>query len=263
VLLCLLSGIAQAQTADLVDRSALRVCADPANLPFSNKAGEGFENKIAALLGAKLGVPVLYTWFPQVVGFFRNTLRKHKCDLVIGTALGNELVQNSNPYYQSAYVLIFPKGSALDGVTSLEDARLQDSRIGIIAGTPPATVLAVRGLIGRAKPYHLLVDRRFFSPAEEMLADIAKGEIDAGVLWGPIGGYFAKQAAVPMTLVPLHKETGVTRMAYRITMGMRFNEPDWKHEVNELIAANQDAINAILLDYGVPLIDNQGAQITR
>ena len=150
-----------AQTIDLVDRSSLRVCADPANLPFSNEKGEGFENRLAELIAEKLSVPVLYTWFPQVTGFIRNTLRAHKCDLVMGYAQGHELVQNTNHYYRSAYALLYRADSGLDGVESLDDPRLKDKRIGIIAGTPPATIMALNGLIGKAKPYPLVVDRRF------------------------------------------------------------------------------------------------------
>jgi quinoprotein dehydrogenase-associated probable ABC transporter substrate-binding protein len=256
------TGGAFAQTAELVDRSALRVCADPANMPFSDEAQEGFENKVAALIGEKLGLPVVYTWFPQVTGFVRNTLRANKCDLIVGFAQGHELVQNTNHYYRSAYVFLAPSGSDLATVESLDDPRLKGRRLGIIAGTPPATVLALNGLAAQMRPYHLVVDRRFFAPAEEMIADMASGEIDAGILWGPIGGYYAMKSEVPMTVVPLVRETKGPRMAYRITMGIRPNEPEWKHQLNELIAANQDEINAILLDYGVPLLDEQDHAIT-
>ncbi len=252
-----------AQTADLVDRSAVRVCADPANMPFSDEAQEGFENKVANLIGEKLGLPVTYTWFPQVVGFVRNTLRANKCDLIMGIAQGDELVQNTNHYYRSAYVFLAPRDSDLATVESLDDQRLKGRRIGIIAGTPPATIMALNGLVAMARPYQLVVDRRFFSPAEEMIADISAGEIDAGILWGPIGGYYAGKSERPMAIVPLVHETKGPRMAYRITMGIRPNEPEWKHQLNDLIAAYQDDINAILLGYGVPLLDEQDHLITQ
>ncbi len=255
--LWLQAGPLRAQTAELVDRSVLRVCADPANLPFSSTDRDGFEDKLAALLGETLGIPVLYTWFPQATGFVRNTLRAHKCDIVMGYAQGHELVQNTNHYYRSAYVLLYRADSELQGVESLDDSRLQGKRIGIVAGTPPATILALNGLIGHAKPFHLHVDRRYSSPGEEMVAEVASGELDAGILWGPIGGYYAKLNEVPITVVPLTKETKGSRMSFRITMGIRPNEPDWKHQLNEFIATHQDEINAILLDYGVTLLDEQ------
>ena len=251
------TGPSFAQAADLVDRSALRVCADPANLPFSDRNRKGFENKIAELLGAKLDLPVLYTWFPQATGFIRNTLAARKCDLVIGYAQGHELVQNTNHYYRSAYVLITRSDGALAGVRSLDNAALKGKRIGVIAGTPPATVMAMNGLIGKAKPYHLVVDRRYKSPGEEMVADIAAGEIDAGLLWGPIGGYYASQSSADLNVVPLTHESRGPRMVYRITMGVRRLEREWKRHLNKVLRANQDEINAILLDFGVPLLDEE------
>lgn len=250
------AGAASAQTSDLVTRNALRVCADPANMPFSNTAGEGFENKIAELIAGKLGVPVEYTWFPQATGFVRMTLGLNRCDVIIGFAQGDELVQNTNHYYRSTYVFVTKADGPLAGVTTLSDPLLKDKRIGVVAGTPPATVLAKNGLIGKAKGYSLTVDRRFESPAEEMMADIASGTIDGGLMWGPIGGYYAKKSDVPMTVVALPKEPG-TRMTYRITMGVRFHDQDWKRQLNRLIRDNQDEINAILADYGVPLLDEQ------
>jgi len=252
-----------AQTADLVDRSALRVCADPANLPFSSTNRDGFEDRLAALLGDALGVPVTYTWFPQATGFIRNTLRANKCDIVMGYVQGHELVQNTNHYYRSAYVLLYRSDSELQGVDNLDDPRLIGKRIGVVAGTPPATILALNGMIGDAKSFHLHVDRRYSSPGEDMVDEIASGELDAGILWGPIGGYYAKLIEVPITVVPLVKESKGPRMSFRITMGVRHNEPDWKHQLNEFIATNQDEINAILLDYGVPLLDEQDHLITQ
>ena len=260
--LAVCSGPALTQTADIVDRSQLRVCADPANVPFSNDKSEGFENKIADLIAKDLGVPVSYTWFPQATGFVRNTLGAGVCDLVMGTAQGDELVQNTNHYYRTSYVLVTKPDSPLAKVESLDDPALKDKAIGIIAGTPPATVMTMNGLMGKARPYPLTVDRRFEAPAEKMIADITSGEIDAGILWGPIGGYYAKSSTPPLTVTPLVHETKGPKMAYRITMGMRRNEPEWKRQINELIAKRQNDINAILLSYGVPLLDELDKPIT-
>jgi quinoprotein dehydrogenase-associated probable ABC transporter substrate-binding protein len=247
---------ATAQTSDLVTRNVLRVCADPANMPFSNTAGEGFENKIADLIASKLGVPVEYTWFPQATGFVRMTLGLNRCDVIIGFAQGDELVQNTNHYYRSTYVFVTKADGPLAGVTTMSDPLLKDKRIGVVAGTPPATILAQNGLIAKAKGYSLTVDRRFQAPTEDMIADISSGAIDGGLLWGPIGGYYAKQADVPLKVVALPKEAG-SRMTYRITMGVRSHDQDWKRRLNRLIRDNQDEINAILADYGVPLLDEQ------
>ena len=249
------AGRLAAQTSDLVVRNELRVCADPANMPFSNQKGEGFENKIAELVGKTLDIPVTYYWFPQSTGFIRKTLGEKHCDVVIGYAQGHELVQNTNHYYSSAYVLITRTPSDLSDVESLDDPRLKGRRIGLIAGTPPATNLAINGLMGNVRPFHLNVDRRFHSPTEDMVKMIAEGELDAGLLWGPIGGYYAKHASKALKVTPLIREKGGPRMIYRITMGVRPTEQDWKRELNRLIRKKQEEINRILSDYGVPLID--------
>ena len=259
-LLCgaLFSAGAQAQTSDLVQRSLLRVCADPANLPFSDEDREGFENKIADLLGEKLGVPVVYEWFPQATGFVRQTLASKKCDIIMGYAQGHELVQNTNHYYRSSYVMLYLKGGKLEGLKNLDDPRLKEARIGATAGTPPATVLALNALLGNLEPYPLMVDRRHESPAEKMVADLVAKKIDLALLWGPIGGYFAKKSGTDITVVPMANETKGPRMAYRITFGIRRGEIEWKRQLNTLIKENQDAINKIMLDFGVPLLDESG-----
>jgi quinoprotein dehydrogenase-associated probable ABC transporter substrate-binding protein len=252
---------AHAQRVDLVDRTALRVCSDPANLPFSNEKGEGFENKIAEIVAADLKLPVEYTWFPQATGFIRQTLFAKRCDVVMGYAQGDDLVLNTNHYYRSTYALVLRKGAGFDGVGSLGDPRLRGKRIGVVAGTPPATVMAQLGLIEHAKPYPLMVDRRYESPAERMIDDIRSGDIDAGVLWGPIAGYFAPKAG--LAVAPLLKDEGAARMAYRITFGVRPLDDEWKRQLNGLIAKRQGDIDEILLQFGVPLLDEQSNLITK
>jgi quinoprotein dehydrogenase-associated probable ABC transporter substrate-binding protein len=257
-----LSEAAETGRADLVNREILRVCSDPANLPFSNEAQQGFENRIAELVADELKLPLEYTWFPQATGFVRQTLFARRCDIIIGFAQGDDLVLNSNHYYRSSYVLVHRQGQGLDGTNTLADERLKAKRIGIVAGTPPGNVMAMLGLMEKAKPYPLTVDRRYESPAERMIADIRSGEIDAGILWGPIGGYFAKRGGEAMTVTPLLKEAIGPRMAYRITFGVRNQEDDWKRRLNEIIAKRQGDIDAILLDFGVPLLDEETMPIT-
>jgi quinoprotein dehydrogenase-associated probable ABC transporter substrate-binding protein len=249
-----------AQTGELVDRETLRVCADPHNLPFSNDAGEGFENKIAELLAEELGREVAYTWYPQSIGFVRNTLGAQACDVVIGTVTGGELVQNTNPYYRSSYALV-QRADAETKAEALTDPLLGDLRIGAVARTPPVDILARQGLLKNVTPYALVIDTRYESPGRDMVEDVAAGKIDVGVLWGPIAGYWAKQASVPLEVVPLSGENARDRLDYRITMGLRRNEPEWKQVLNDFIAKRKAEIEAILLEYGVPLLDEQGHQI--
>jgi quinoprotein dehydrogenase-associated probable ABC transporter substrate-binding protein len=258
-----LAYAAEGHRVDLVNRTALRVCADPANMPFSNDKGEGFENKIAEIVAGELKVPVEYTWFPQATGFIRQTLFSKRCDVVIGYAQGDELVLNTNHYYRSTYALVYRAGSGLDGVDGLADPRLKDKRIGVVAGTPPGSIMARLGLMAHAKPYQLVVDRRYDSPGERMIDDIRSGDIAAGVLWGPMAGYFAARGGDKLVVVPLLKEGGSPRMTYRITFGVRNLEDDWKHQLNAVIAKRQGDIDEVLLRFGVPLLDEQSNLITQ
>jgi quinoprotein dehydrogenase-associated probable ABC transporter substrate-binding protein len=249
-----------ADRVEAVDRSALRVCADPHSLPFSDDKGEGFENKIAELLAKGLKVPVRYTWYPDSVGFLRNTLDARRCDLVMGIVAGADMVLGTNPYYRSSYVIAWRRRANLD-IDNLSDPRLKGLRIGLIAGTPPADIIASQGLMARVRPYQLVVDSRFDQPGKTMIDDLAKGQIDVAVLWGPIAGYYAKQHGDEIKIAPLLKEAKAERMDFYIAMAVRPNENNWKNQINRLIRANRDAIVAILKDYGIPLLDAQGRPI--
>jgi len=246
-------------SAELVDPKVFRVCADPHNLPFSDEAGEGFENKLAELFAQKMGEPTSYTYYPQVIGFVRNTLNALRCDVVMGVAVGDDLVQTTSPYYRTTYALIFRPNSGLDGIEALEDPRLKDKHIGVVAGTPPATIMVEQGLMALAKSYPLTVDTRVDSPASRMASDVAADRIDAGVLWGPMAGYYAQRVSPHLTVVPLLKEQ--ERMDFRIAMGVRRSEQDWKRKLNRLILENKPEIEHILSQYGVPLLDEHGKLI--
>lgn len=246
---------------ELVDPKVLRVCADPRNLPFSNEKGEGFENKLAELLAAKLQKKIDYMYFPQATGFVRMTLGAHRCDVIMGFPQGDDLVQGTNPYYRTAYALISKPGSGLEEIAALADTRLRGKHIGIVAGTPPATNMAINGLMANAKSYPLMIDTRVDSSAEAMINDLNSGAIDVAVLWGPMAGFYAKKANPPLHIVPLVKETVGPKLVYRIGMGVRPADQNWKRQLNRLIQENQPTINKILLDYGVPLLDENDQAI--
>ena len=248
---------------ELVDPKVLRVCADPRDLPFSNEAGEGFENKIAELLAQKLGKTLAYEYYPGATGFVRNTLNAHRCDVIMGMPQGDDIVQGTNPYYRTAYALVSKQGSGLDTVDSLENPLLRNKQIGVVAGTPPATNLAVNGLLGNIKSYPLVVDTKVDAPTSAMMDDLEGGRIDVAILWGPIAGYLAKHATTPVKVTPLVKETSGPRMIYRIGMGVRHSDQEWKRLLNKLIAENQAEINHILARYGVPLLDENNALLTQ
>ncbi len=249
-------------TLELIDPQVFRVCADPRNLPFSNEAGEGFENKLAELFAQKLGKKVAYAWYPGATGFVRNTLNAHKCDVIMGFPQGNDLAQVTNPYYRTSYALVSKPGTELDGVDSLDDPVLQSKHIGIVAGTPPATYMAKKGLLAKAKSYPLTIDTRYDSTSHEMIADLESGVIDVGILWGPIAGWYAKNEKPKLSIVPLTKERGGPRLAYRIGMGVRAADQEFKRLLNRMIQENQREIDEILLSFGVPLLDEKDQPIT-
>src|SRR5262249_46131073 len=157
----------------------------------------------AELSAQKLGKSLAYVWYPQATGFVRNTLGAHKCDVIMGFPQGNDIVQSTNPYYRTSYALVFKSGNGLDGVETLTDARLKGRHIGFVAGPPPRNSRAGGGLMPTAKPYPLVIDTRVDSSAGALIKDLADGVIDAGVLGGPIAGYYAKGAPPPLTVVPL------------------------------------------------------------
>ena len=248
----------------------LRVCEDPNNLPFSNRAGEGFENKIAELFAAELGWKLEYTWFPQRMGFIRNTLRgrepdsdRFKCDLVLGVPVGFELAATTKPYYRSTYALAYLKGKGLDSVKAPEDllkldpAKLKSLRLGLIGQTPTVDWLLKYGLLDQAVPYQLQSGDPDYYPGEIVEKDLVGGAIDVAFVWGPIAGYFGKKAAAPVAVVPFPPDPAI-QFDFRIAMGVRFGEREWRDRIQQLLDAKRERIQAILAAYGVPLLDDQG-----
>ena len=245
----------------------LRVCKDPNNMPFANLAGEGFEDRIAELLARKMGREVEYFTFPQRLGFIRNTLR-HKvpgqdypCDVVMGVPDGWGQVASTKPYYRSTYVLVFaPSRSGLEAVQTeadflaLPDEKLADLKIGIFDRSPGSAWLATHELVESGVPYRSMNPNPDDYPGAMVERDLTDGKIDVAVLWGPIGGFFARQAkTVELRVVPLESEVGV-KFDYAMSMGVRRGEPEWKAQIQGLIDDNRAEITAILKDYGVPLL---------
>lgn len=254
VLLC--AAASPALAVEVTERETVRVCADGNLLPYSNEKLEGFENEIARLIGEDLQKPVTYYWWPQTIGFVRNTLRARQCDLVMGTASGEEQMQNTNPYYRTVYALVYRTNSGIRAET-VGDPSLKDARIGVVERTPAANLMRLYG-ITRTEPYQLNTDTRANNPARDAIEDVAAGKTDAAVIWGPIAGYFAAQQAEPLTVVPLIKEPPAARLQFNISMGIRADEPEWKHWLNDFIKRRQDDIDRILLRYHVPVIGPDG-----
>lgn len=246
---------------------ALRVCADPSNMPFSNDKREGFENKIAALFGEKLGVPVEYTWMPEQMGFGRNTLKRwlpeenrYACDLIISVGSGFEVGKSTLPYYRSTYALAYLKGHDLDAVerpedlTTLPDDTKRDLRIGVFTGSPAGDWVIQNGFIGQIVSYRAQSGGYDVDPADMVTKDLAGGDIDVAVVWGPIAGYYARQVDNEnIKVVPFSREDG-PMFDFPVSMGVRYGNDAWLHTVQGLIDDNRDEILAILEDYGVPIV---------
>ena len=248
-------------------RKALRVCQDPNNLPFSNLAGEGIENKLAELFGRALGLPVTYYSFPARMAFIRNTLRyklpgeDFRCDLVMGVPVGFDQVSVTKPYYRSTYALVYPKGKGLDGVQSTLDflgigpERLSKLRIGLHDRSPASEWLRKHQLVDQGVPYPMLSADPAQYPGELLEKELVAGRIDAAIVWGPIAGFFAKRIQAPqLVVVPMKSEPGV-RFDYEMAMGVRHGEREWKQQVERVIDAHRSEIRAILNDFGVPLVE--------
>jgi quinoprotein dehydrogenase-associated probable ABC transporter substrate-binding protein len=228
-------------------------------MPFSNAMGEGFVTKLAVLIGLKFGATLEYVWFSEGSGYVPNTVGSDACDLVMGYAQGTGLIDDTNPYYYTSYVLLYRADDpSLAGLASLSDPRLKQKRIGLFARTPPASILAMHGLVANAKPLDVLPGESMSKAAEAMVDAVARGELDVALLWGPVAGYFAQNSEQKLKLVPLSKESVGPSTVLGITMGVRPGDPQWKHKINKVIAENREEIAAILQTYGVPLLDPDG-----
>ena len=270
--LAALAFAAQAQAQDKpAERKALRVCQDPNNLPFSNTSGEGIENRIAEVFGKAMGLPVSYYSFPQRLAFIRNTLRyklpgdDYPCDIVMGVPVGFDQVSVTKPYYRSTYALVFARGRGLDQVKTSDDflkldpAKLATLRIGIYDRSPASEWLSRHGLVERGVPYQMMNADPQQYPGEIIEKDLAAGKLDVAIVWGPIAGFFAQRVKTPaLVVVPMKSEPGV-RFDYQMAMGVRYGEREWKQQVESLIDSKQAEIQAILKEYGVPVVDESFA----
>jgi mxaJ protein len=237
----------------------LVVCADPNNLPFSNRAGEGFENKLVELLARDMDVQVNYVWWVQRRGYARRTLSEAKCDIWPGVATGVENVATTRPYYRSTYVFVTRSNKPLQGLT-LDDGRLKSLSIGVqmigdnAMNTPPAHVLALRGLIDNVRGFMLYGDYGRPNPPASIIEAVARGKIDVALVWGPLAGFFAHRSSVPLRLEPVTAQTGTEPwpMAYDISVGVRPDAPALRAEIQAILEKEQPTIDALLRAYHVP-----------
>ena len=241
------------------DERVLTVCADPNNLPFSNHAEEGFENKVAQLIAKDLQARLEYVWWAQRRGFARNTLNESRCDLWPGVATGVDRILTTRPYYRSTYVFLTRKDRRIQGL-SLDDSRLKSLAIGVqmvgndATNTPPAHALARRGITDNVQGYMLYGNYESPNPPSKIIDAVARGDIDVALVWGPLAGYFSKHSAVPLALEPVTPQidAGVWRMTYGISVGVRAGNLTMRDQIQSILDQEHPAITALLGDFGIP-----------
>ncbi len=261
--------VARAPAADPEDGRVLRVCADPNNLPFSNEAGEGLENRLAELVAEEMGARVEYTWWAQRRGFVRNTLRARLCDVMMGAPTSYELVLTTRPYYRSTYVFVQRADAPL--IRSLDDPALRDLRIGVhmigddYSNTPAAHALARRGMVGNVVGFSIYGDYARPDPPARILDALAAGEVDVAVVWGPLAGYFAPRLSVPVRLTPVEPQVDVPFLpfVFDVSMGVRRDDPALRQELDAILLKRRDDVARILAEYRVPLVTLRGARQSR
>ena len=244
----------EAQRVD--DGTEFRVCADQDLMPMSNSKQEGFENKIAEVIAKDLGKKLTYQFWYDRQGFLRNTLNAKRCDVVMGTAQDNDALRTSKPYYRSGNIFVWRKESNYN-VTNWDAPDLRKGFIGVVGQSPATIPMNEKDLIQNARPYRQQRDLNL--PPSYLIDDLAKGDIDIAVVWGPIGGYFAKNSKVPMEvrLIPEYENSNPIQRAkgkqyWNISMGVRKADKERMAMIDAALERNKDKIAKILDDYGVP-----------
>jgi quinoprotein dehydrogenase-associated probable ABC transporter substrate-binding protein len=249
--LVMFSGSAQADT--------LRVCADPSNLPFSNRDGAGFENKIAQLVGRDLGETVTYDWEPQRANSIERAIADGKCDLAIGVPKGLDTLETTRPYYASSYVFVSRSADNLH-LTSLRDMRLRKLKIGVhLIGdddAPPEVALGEEGIVDNVTGFMIYGDTAKPNPPSRLIEAVEARKIDVAIVWGPLGGYFAARSPVPLTVTPLSDAQSFAplKFSYAIAMGVRKGDFKVRARLDAVLVRERAAIAKILASYGVPLV---------
>jgi len=246
----------------LVAAGTLRVCADPNNLPFSNQRGEGFENRIAALIAGDLHAGLEFVWWSGHHGLIKHTLEEGRCDLLMGIPAGTDDAALTHPYYQSTYVFVSRQDRALQ-LASLNDSRFAQWRIGIqMVGddyAPPATALARRGLAAHLIGYSLFGPYGQVNPASRLIGAVAAGDVDVAIAWGPLAGYFARRSSTPLVVTPVSPASyGAVPFVYPMAMGVRKDDRALLDRLNAALDRNCAAIQSILDDFGIPQVPGEG-----
>ena len=248
-------------SCSLVQPRTLTACADPNNLPFSNEAGEGFENKLAQMIASDLHAKLDYMWWAQRRGYVRNTLNERKCDFWPGIGSNVEMVATSRPYYRSTYMFVSRASAKLDGLT-LDDPRLRKLRIAVqmvgndATNTPPAHALSSRGIVANVRGYMLYGDYSKPNPPAEIMQAVERGDVDVALVWGPLAGYFAARSPVPLRLEPVTPWMADMQwpMQFDISVGVQKDDQKLLKQIDQVLANRSGDIRRLLQEYHVPVV---------
>jgi mxaJ protein len=245
----------------LAEAAPLRVCADPDYLPYSNRAGEGFENKVAEAVARALGETLVYTWentrghggFPE---FLARTLEAEKCDVVMNVPYGSREELTTQPYYVSSYVFVFKKSKGYD-IKTMDSQVLKRIKIGFESDTPAENGLKMRGLVPAAMAFDVGSDSGE-SPVS-MLNALESGQIDVLITWQPAIGAFLKQHPdLEVLAVPNERTLGAPEQyAFPMSMGVRQKDESLRKRLDDVIVKRQSELTSILNAHGVQLYTPQ------
>ncbi|OUR70727.1 MxaJ protein [Methylophaga sp. 41_12_T18] len=260
-----IGAVSATEIKPLPGQTAVRVCADGFNLPYSNKKLEGFDNKIAAIIGEELGLPVEYTWFPQRIGFSRNTIKKvdpktgrFLCDVAMSVPNERGMLSPTTSYFSSIEAMVYRsnEGYELNQVSDVAKVSSEQKKlvVGLFDRGVATEALLNNGLAEQVKYYQFMSGDAQVNAGRIVEKELASGAIDVAFLWGPIAGYYASQSDVAMTVVPLN-ELG-KNFVFTFGMGVRHQDKKWKEVLNLILEKRKDDITAILADYNFPSLEN-------
>lgn len=237
----------------------LRVAADPNNLPFSNQEHAGFDNKIAEIIAADLGAELRWVWRAQRRGFFRETLKDGRADLVVGVTTGSERATTTRPLYRSTYVFVSRRDRRLE-IESFDDPRLRTLRVGVQligddqTNTPPAHAFAARGIVDNLVGFSVYGDYREANPPARIVDAVRDGSVDVAVVWGPLAAYFAGEGG-ELVLTPvkpgLDEKSGLP-LVFDVSVGVAKGNTALRDELDAVIVRRRKEIDAVLAEYRVP-----------
>ncbi len=249
----------------LAGQTAVRVCADAYNLPYSNDKLEGFDNKIAAIIGEELGLPVEYYWFPQRIGFGRNTIKKvdpdtgkFLCDLAMSIPAERGMYSPTTAYFSSIDAMVYRKGEGyeLNQISDIAKVAKEGKKlkIGLFDRAVATNALLKNGLADQIEYFQMMTGDAKVNSGRIISEALASGDIDVAFAWGPIAGYYASVSDVPMTVVPLN-EFG-SDYVFSFGMGVRHQDKEWKELLNKILEKRKDDIAAIIAQYNMPSLAN-------